>query len=201
MKKLLCIGLSVALFLAFAPFALAVPQDGKTGKKQAGEPGAVVVAVVTSTATVDAIDAAKRKVTLKWPDGKTKTLKVGKEAINFDQIAVGDRVNTTFVEELAVFVKKSDAPPSAEETETVALAPKGAKPGVIVADTQVLTAKIEAIDTKNRTVTLKGPEGQSKTLKVGKNVKNFKALKKGDEVVVRFTEALAIIVEKPGAGF
>jgi hypothetical protein len=197
MKKLLCVGVAIALLVAFAPFALAAPTEAKTGKKQAGEPGAVVVAAVTATATVDAIDAAKRKVTLKWPDGKTKTIKVGKEVVNFDQIAVGDRVNTTFVEELAVFVKKSDAPPSAEETETVALAPKGAKPGVVVADTQVLTAKIEAINYRARTVTLKGPAGQSKTLKVGSNVKNFKAVKKGDEVVVRFTEALAIIVEKP----
>jgi hypothetical protein len=197
MKKLLCVGVAVALFVAFAQFALAAPQNEKTGKKQAGEPGAVVVAAVTATATVDTIDAAKRKVTLKWPDGKTKTIKVGKEVVNFDQIAIGDRVKTTFVEELAVFVKKSDAPPSAEETETVALAPKGAKPGVIVADTQVVKAKIEAIDYKNRTVTLNGPEGRSKTLKVGKNVKNFKAVKKGDEVVVRFTEALAIIVERP----
>jgi hypothetical protein len=197
MKKLLCVGVAVALLVVTAQFAFAAAQHEKTGKKQGGEPGAVAIAAVTATATVDAIDAAKRKVTLKWPDGKTKTIKVGKEVVNFDQIAIGDRVKTTFVEELAVFVKKSDAPPSAEETETVALAPKGAKPGVVVADTQVVTAKIEAIDYKNRTVTLRGPEGQSKTLKVGNNVKNFKAVKKGDEVVVRFTEALAIIVEKP----
>jgi|WetSurMetagenome_2_1015567.scaffolds.fasta_scaffold01565_14 hypothetical protein len=196
MKKLLCVGVAAALFVAFAQFALAASPDAKTGKKQAGEPGAVVVAAVTATATVDAIDTAKRKMTLKWPDGKTKTIKVGKEVVNFDQIAIGDKVNTTFVEELAVFVKKSDAPPSAEETETVALAPKGAKPGVIVADTQVVTAKIEAINYRTRTVTLKGPAGQPKTLKVGNNVKNFKTVKKGDEIVVRFTEALAIIVEK-----
>ena len=117
--------------------------------------------------------------------------------VNFDQIAVGDQVTTTFVEELAVFVRKSDAPPSADEAETVALAPKGAKPGAVVANTQVLTAKIEAINYKNRTVSLKGPDGQVKTLKVGNNVKNFKAVKKGDEVVVRFTEALAITVAKP----
>jgi len=96
----------------------------------------------------------------------------------------------------AVFVKKADAPPSADETETVALAPKGAKPGLIVADTQVVTAKIEAVNYRKRTVTLKGPEGQTRILKVGSNVKNFKEVKKGDEVVVRFTEALVILVEK-----
>lgn len=66
-----------------------------------------------------------------------------------------------------------------------------------MADTQVVTAKIEAINYKTRTITLKGPADQSKTLKVGNNVKNFNAVKKGNEVVVRFTEALAIIVETP----
>jgi hypothetical protein len=197
MKKVSRVGVVVVLFVAFAHFAFAASPDTKAGKQQAGKPGAVVVAAVTATATVNAIDVAKRQVTLKWPDGEMKTLKVGKEVVNFDQIAVGDRVNTTFVEELAVFVKKSDAPPSADEAETVALAPKGAKPGIIVADTKTVTAKIETVNHKKRTVTLKGPEGQLKTLKVGSNVKNFKELKKGDEVVVRFTEALAVTVEKP----
>jgi hypothetical protein len=197
MKKVMLVGLAVVMLVTFTHFALAADQSPKTVKQQAGEPGAVVTTAVTATAMVDAIDTTKRKLTLKWPDGKTKTLKVGKEVRNFDQIKVGDQVKTTFVEELAVFLKKSDAPPSEGEIETVALAPKGAKPGVIVADTQVITAKIEAVNYKNRTVTLKGPEGNTKTLKVGNNVKNFKEVKKGDDVSVRFTEALAIIVVTP----
>jgi hypothetical protein len=197
MKKVMLLSLAGVLVVVFAHFALAADQSPKAVKKQAGEPGAVVTAALTATATVDAVDAGKRKVTLKLPDGKTKTLKVGKDVRNFDQIKVGDQVKATFVEELAVFVKKSDAPPIAGEAETVALAPKGAKPGIIVADTQVITAKIEAVNYRNRTVTLKGPEGNTKTLKVGRNVKNFKEVKKGDEVSVRFTEALAITVETP----
>jgi len=155
------------------------------------------VAAAEMTATVDAIDAANRTVTLKGPEGQTRTLKAGPEVRNFDQIKVGDLVKATFLEELAVFVKKSDAPPSAEETTTVTLAPKGAKPGVVVTDTKVVTAKIESVNKKKRTVTLKGPDGKKKTLKVGKNVANFHEVKKGDEVYIRFTEALAILVEKP----
>ena len=47
-----------------------------------------------------------------------------------------------------------------------------------------------------RTVTLKGPEGKIQTYKVGEEVKNFKQVKKGDQVVLRVTEALALEVEK-----
>jgi len=61
MKRALCAVVALALIVVFAQFALAAPQDAKTGKKQPGEPGAVVVAAATATAMVDAIDAAKRK--------------------------------------------------------------------------------------------------------------------------------------------
>ena len=47
-----------------------------------------------------------------------------------------------------------------------------------------------------RTVTLKGPEGKIRASKVGKEVKNFKQVKKGDRVVLQITEALALEVEK-----
>jgi hypothetical protein len=44
-------------------------------------------------------------------------------------------------------------------------------------------------------VTLRGPQQKAVTLKVGKEAKRFDEVKKGDEVVVRHTEALAINVE------
>ncbi len=196
MKKMLSVLVGAALFVACASFAIGAVQAAPAAKKQAGEPGAIAVMAATATATVQAVDSAKRTVTLKMPDGKVKTLKVGKEVKNFDQIKAGDKVKTTYVEELAVFLSKAGAPPSAEQVTSVQLAPKGAKPGMIVADTVELTAKVTAVDARKRTVTLTGPEGKSKTIKVAKQV-NLKEVKKGDDVVVRYTEALAILVEKP----
>jgi len=43
-------------------------------------------------------------------------------------------------------------------------------------------------------VTLRGPQQKTATLKVSKDVKRFGEVKKGDEVVIRHTEALAIDV-------
>jgi hypothetical protein len=195
MKKMLSAVAVAGLFVACASFAFGAEPAATAAKKQAGEPGAIAVIVATATATVQAVDTAKRTVALKMPDGTVKTFKLGKEVRNFDQIKVGDQVKTTYVDELTVFLRKAGAPPSAEEVANVMLAPKGAKPGIIVADTRQMTAKIEAINAKKRTVTLMGPGGESKTLKVSKKV-NLKQVKKGDDVVVRYTEALAILMEK-----
>jgi hypothetical protein len=169
--------------------AAAGEQTGLTGR-------AIVVDTITATATVTAVDPAKRTVTLRNPDGTTSMYKVGKDVINFDQIKVGDQVKATLVESLAVAIRKPGEPPSAAESRTVALAPKGAKPGGIVVDTAELTATIRAIDPTKRTVTLMGPAGNERTLKVGPDI-DLTKLQVGDNVVVRYTEALALLVEKP----
>jgi hypothetical protein len=59
------------------------------------------------------------------------------------------------------------------------------------------TANVEAVDLKKRTVTVKGPKGNVNTVKVGDHVKKLDQVKVGDQVVVRYTEAVAISVEKP----
>lgn len=163
---------------------------------QGGEPAGIAVATVSTSATVEAIDREHRTVTLKAPDGTTKTYKLGRDVVNLGQIQVGDRINARLLESVAVFVRKGGAPPSARGTAAVALAPKGAKPGVIMADTTEITARIEAVDPTERTLTLEGPAGKPRTLKVGPDV-NLDALRKGDDVTVRFTEALALLDEQP----
>ena len=57
-----------------------------------------------------------------------------------------------------------------------------------------VTATIEAIDAKKNRVTLKGPEGKTQEIKV-KDPKNLKNVKVGDQVVLTYTEALAVSVE------
>ena len=57
-----------------------------------------------------------------------------------------------------------------------------------------MTAVVEAINYKTRTVTLRGPQQKTVTLKVDDSVKRLNEVKKGDEIVVRRTEALAIDV-------
>jgi len=190
MKKLLAVVLAVVWVAAMASVAGA-------GKKATGKPGIVVTDVSVAKATVDAIDYDKRTVTLKGPEGKTLTLKVDKNAKNFDQVKTGDQVTAEYYESIAVFVTKAGDQPSAAGLDTVQVAPPGQKPAAMVVNTAELTAKVEAIDYKKRTLTLKGPEGNTKTVKIDKSVKKFKNIQQGDDVVVRLTEAVAISVQSP----
>jgi hypothetical protein len=199
MKRELTAVALAALLAAGTHLACAADQAApaaKPAQKPAGEPGALVVEAVTATAKVTAIDVAKRTVTLEM-DGKTKTIACGPEVRNFDQIKVGDQVKMSYVEALALYIQKAGAPAGGDELATVTLAPKGAKPGVLVTKSVLLESKIDAVDVKKHTVTVTTPDGATKTLKVAKTVKGLKDLKKGDDVVVRYTEALGIVVESP----
>src|SRR5260221_3008176 len=62
-----------------------------------------------------------------------------------------------------------------------------------------ITAKITAIDAATRTVTIVGPKGNSVSLVAGDNVKNFAQMKVGDEVVLRYMEAVSVALEKSTA--
>jgi len=111
-------------------------------------------------------------------------------------LLLDDQVKATVVEQLVVFLRKDGTPPSDGQATTVALAPKGAKPGVLVADTVEVTAKVKSIDLKRHKATLQFSDGKSKTFAVRPDVDLTKA-KLGEEVVMRTTEALAIVVERP----
>jgi len=161
-----------------------------------GVPGGVLVGTYRETATVTGIDKEKRKVTLVTPDGAMGTFKAGPDVVNFDQIQVGDQVKATVTQELAVFVRKNGEPTTTGTATTVALAPVGAKPGALIADTVEVTAKVSAIDLKQHKATLQFPDGTSKTFKVRPDV-DLTTQSVGQEVVIRTTDALAISVEKP----
>jgi hypothetical protein len=158
-----------------------------------GTAGGVFVQTLEITAKVAAIDQAKRKVTLVSDDGIKQVAAIGPAAINFDQICVGDYVTVTATEELAVAMS---APGDTDEAAAlVALAPKGAKPGGLVAETVQVTGTVTAMDAGNRTATLRFEDGSTKTLRVRSDV-DLGQRKVGEKVTFRITEMTAIRVRK-----
>lgn len=155
--------------------------------------GAAVVETYTNSATVTAIDSTHRKLSLKLANGTRKTVKCGSAVVNFPQIKVGDVIKVTLVDEVAIYLGGGESR-GASATGAVALAPVGSKPGGVMAETVRITATVTAFNTATRMVSLKLPDGSSKSLKVGSDV-NLKAVKVGDTVTVRHTEAMAIVVE------
>lgn len=147
-----------------------------------------------ATATVKAIDLKKRIVTLTGSEGKVFDVKVGEEAKNLPQVKVGDLVTVTYYESIAVKVyKKGEAPKADGMTEGVITAAPGQKPEGVKAAQVTVTATVEALDKIKQTATLKLPDGKSISVKV-KDPKNMENVNVGDEVVITYSEALAISV-------
>ncbi len=149
--------------------------------------------VVTMTATVEAIDQKTRIVTIKGPEGGVVTFKAGKEVVNLPQVQVGDKVVLDYIESLAVRMAK----PGEIRDEKVDLsgsAVPGSKPGALEATGTTITATIEAIDKTNNTVTLKGPDGGVRTVKV-QDPGNLEKVKVGDTLLITYTEAVALSVK------
>ena len=195
--KFATIAIMPAAMLALTSCSSTPQGEGSTMvAAQRGVPGGVIVQTYQVAATVAAVDAASRKVTLTTADGAKTTVKAGPEVVNFDQIQVGDQVKATVAEQLVMFMRKNGEPANDGEAAAVALAPVGAKPGMLMANTVEVTGKVEAIDLAHRKATLRFPDGHSQTFKVRKDVDMTKG-KIGDEVVFRTTEAMAISVEKP----
>jgi Cu/Ag efflux protein CusF len=151
----------------------------------------------TSTATVKKVDKKNRTVTMKGQDGKTFTVQVGPEARNFDQIKKGDLVTFHYEESLAIGLHKTDQPPSVSEKQALSRAAVGEKPSGSRITTTQITAVVESIDRQSRTVTLRGPQGNLRTLQVGRDVEAFDRLQPGDMVAATYTEAVAIDVTTP----
>lgn len=167
-----------------------------TAAYQTGVPGGVFVETRRITAEVTGVDAASRTVTLATSDGKKTTVKCSPEVINFDQIRVGDQLKVTATEQLAVYMASDAAPPGEGAAALVTLAPKGAKPGGVVAQAVQTTATVIAIDLKRHRATLAFSDGTSKTVAVRKDV-DLRQRTVGERIVIRVTESLALSVERP----
>jgi len=172
-----------------APAARVVPAPpaGKIGEE-----------TVTATATVEKVNQKTRHVTLKGSDGKTLTIVAGPEVRNLAQVKRGDVVRLTYRESLAYQVQKAGAAkPGVAASTDVTRAQPGEKPAGSVTDTVTVRMTITAIDKAASEVTLRDPEGKVSVVKV-KDPSKLDAVQVGDVVDIRYTEALAVAVEKAG---
>ena len=172
------------------------PQVNTAIAVQEGVPGGVTVNSVEVTAKVTAIDTKNRKVTLLLPEGDKETVKVPPEAVNFDQISVGDLVKATLTEEVVVYLEEEGASIPDGYAAGVALAPKGAQPGGVVAEAVKVTATVTAINQTKRTATLRFDNGTMETFPVRDDI-DLSKRKVGEKVVFIVTEMVALSVEKP----
>ena len=151
--------------------------------------------LVTVRGTVEAIDKEKQTVTLKGPK-RTLTVKV-RDPQKLDAIKVGDPVIGKYYESLMIELKKpGEGTPGVTAEKATATSKPGEVPAGAIGQQVTVTATIVTVDKKAGTVTIKGPEGNTVTVKA-RDPKNLEKVKAGDNVDITYTEALAISLDKP----
>lgn len=170
------------------------PAQATAAAKAAAQPtGYTDMSSVTVTATVTAINQKTRAVTLTGQNGQVYSFIADSAVKNLAQVKQGDNVTVTYVEALAYDVRKPGTAPAPTTTVAGAAAPVGAMPAGAIAQQTTVTVTITAIDPKLPSVTFKGPQGNTQTVKV-LHPERLQAIKVGDLVDITYTQALAIKV-------
>lgn len=158
--------------------------------------GAVVVDTITYVATVTAVDATKRKVTLTTPGGSASTFKADK-TVDMSGFRVGEQIGIQATEAMAVEIKK-DGTPAANPAAVAlaAIASDGTTSAVFTGEAVELQATIVAIDPSTRKVTLQLADGTAKTVKAPKGA-DLSAHSVGEKIIVDYAESVIIAVSRP----
>lgn len=151
---------------------------------------------VRITATVEAVDKENRILVLRDPSGEIRTMMVDPSVRNFDRIQRGDRVAAEYLEEVAVYIQAPGMEAKDESVSATARAPSGAKPSGAVVDTVQRRATVVDVDYDSRLVALRAPDGSVRTIRVSPRIGPLDKISKGDQIVVRYTQMVAIGVTK-----
>jgi len=158
-------------------------------------PGAgAVTEAVQLQGKVKSIDRKTRVVVVVGPNGNEIDFNLSDEVRNFDQIKVGDLVTLTFVQALALELRKSEKKElrTRVDSENAVTAKPGTKPGMAVEKSVRVIADVVAVNPKAQTVTLRGPK---RTLELAVNdPAMLKNVKVGDQVEALYAEAVALTV-------
>jgi hypothetical protein len=186
---------SIISFVLFVSVTIAFAADPLTKTGRITRTDSVLTTV---TATVESIDPEKREVTLKGPLGNEVTFVVDSRVKRLNEVKVGDVVQADYYVSLAAELRK----PTPEEeknpimvAEDSARAPATQSPAGGEARRVKVVTTIEGLDRPTRTITIKGPRGNYLTARVD-DPANLEKMRIGENIVVTYTEALAISLEK-----
>jgi hypothetical protein len=153
--------------------------------------------LVSVTAKVEAINQTTREVTLKGPLGNVVTFTVDKRVTRLNEVKVGDEViadyYVSWAAEFRAPTAEEKAKPVSVQAE-MAKAPAGTEPaaGALRIIKSVVT--VEGLDRPTKSLTVSGQAGLA-TVQV-EDVAALSKLRLGDTIVVTYTEALAVSLQK-----
>jgi hypothetical protein len=160
-------------------------------------PMETIESTVEASATVQSVDVANRLMTVKTEAGDLVTLEVGPEVQNLVQVRDGDRVVVRYREAIGAVINNDAAGQPVNIDVDTDRARLGQRPSARASATTNVPVTIISADTRSNLVTFSGADGLVRSITVATpQAREFiKQLKKGDTVVLSFTEALAVSVE------
>lgn len=154
--------------------------------------------LVSISARVEAINHETREATLVGPLGNVVSFVVDQAVQRLDEIQVGDLVVANYYVSLAGELR---APTELEMQnplvvlEEGVIAPEGTSPAGGVLRAFQVVAVVIGLDLPTQSVNLMGPRGNTGII-VAQNIDNLRTLRLGDSIILTYTEALAISLEK-----
>ena len=143
---------------------------------------------ISAVATIQAIDAANRLVTIKDEAGVVDTIYAPPEMKRFAELKVGDKIKATYIESLVLQLRKPGDPVKGD-TGTGGLATgTGKSPSAALAKQVTTTVTVVSVDDKTPSLTVKTSDGRTITRKV-ENRKNLVGVKAGDRIDITYTQA------------
>jgi hypothetical protein len=147
---------------------------------------------VTETVTITAIDSTTRRVTVRNAKGEEQTVSVGPAVQRFNELKVGQQVQTRYYESLVFAVHPAKQAPKGT-TGTVDIVASSGTPGVTAATQMVTTVTVTAVDQKAGSITVRTDDGRIVSRKVD-NPKNLEGVKVGQQIDITYTEAVILEV-------
>ena len=187
--------LILAATLLTAPMLVQAQNQPQAAVVVEKAPGAgAVTEAVQLQGKIKSINKKTRTAVVVGPNGNEIDFVLSEDVRNFDQIKVGDLVTLTFVQALALELRKTEKkePRTRVDSHNTITAKPGAKPGMVTEKSVRVIADVVAVNPKAQTVTLRGPK---RTLElVVKDPETLKNVKVGDQVEGVYTEAMALTV-------
>jgi hypothetical protein len=155
-------------------------------------------ASVTMNARVEAIDYTTRRITLRDTSGHSATYLVGSQVQRLNEVKVGDYVTANY----SVSLQAELRPPTSEEaanpimiTEGLNRSPQGTDPAASAGRRVRVVTTVQAVDLGKMLVTLRGPMGDTTSVRARK-AENIQKLHVGDTIVISYVESATIFLVK-----
>lgn len=153
------------------------------------------------TAVITDIDYDSRDITLEGPLGNTITLEVGDEVTRFKEFKKGDFVVATYAASISGDLREPTEAELAEpwvELDAAGIAEAGMDPGVAAGNVIRAVCTIEGMNRASRTVTVLDSRGDFHIIG-DVDPARMDGVKLGDTVIITFSQAIALTLEKPAS--